>query len=501
MLAYRFGPFCLETSECRLTRDGARLEASPRQLDLLAYLVGHPAQLVTREALFQALWPDVIVTDNALTQLVSELRQTLGDSSRSPRFVQTIARRGYRFIASVTPVDSRSTQPSPDSNARERRSRETSNLDALRAATVGRLQLEALDSTQADAAMENFDRAVTLDPGFAAAYVGRANARFWQYERTRFGYRPDSAQLAEAIGDARRGIELAPELAEAHATLAYLLTASGRGEEAQAAASEAIDLEPRHWSHHFRLGNASWGEKRLGALRRCLTLYPTFPFAHFQMSMVFVARREFETAARVLEEGIAVLDGAGAERTRFPAAGLHWLLGSIRLNRGDSEGALADFERERSSGGRTLYTGEFLVAALNASGFALVRADRLEEADAAFRQSLSAHREQARVHLGLALVAQIRSEPRAAAEALAQAHDATEQLRRGSRTVEAALMTAGELVIGQRLDEAADGLARFLTEMPPGSAGWNIPIDPLFQTLTAAPAFGHVLDRLAQRAE
>ena len=144
MPAYRFGIFCLDTEAYCLTRDGEPAVASPRQLDLLAYLAARPSQLVTREALFQALWPDVIVTDNALTQLVSELRQTLGDSSGSPQHVQTVARRGYRFIATVVPGATPSADPGAESNARERRSRETSNLDALRAVTEGRLRLEAL---------------------------------------------------------------------------------------------------------------------------------------------------------------------------------------------------------------------------------------------------------------------------------------------------------------------------------------------------------------------
>ena len=501
MPAYRFGVFCLDTDAYRLTRDGDPAVASPRQLDLLAYLAARPFQLVTREALFQALWPDVIVTDNALTQLVSELRQTLGDSSGSPQYVQTVARRGYRFIASVVPVEPPDADPVAESNARERRGRETSSLDALRAVTEGRLQLEALDSAEVKPAIENFDRAITLDPSFSAAYVGRANARFWLYERSRSGYRPDSALLAAAVYDARRGIELAPEFAEAHATLGYLLTAAERADEARVAAREAIALEPKHWSHHFRLGHAEWGEERLGALRRCLQLYPAFPFAHFQMAMVHVARQELDTASRVLEEDIAVLDGTDAARSRFPASGLYWLRGSIRLTRDDPDGALADFECELHGSDSTLYASEFSVAALNSRGFALVRAARSQEAEEAFRRSLAAHQEQARVHLGLAVVAGDRQQPDSEAVALAQADDAIDQLGRGSRTVETALMAAGKMVVEQQLDEAAGMLDRFLTEMPPGAAGWSIPIDPLFHALGPIPTFSHVLDRLTRRAE
>ena len=327
MLAYRFGPFCLDTDAYRLTRDGAPTPTSPRQLDLLAHLVARPSRLVTRDELFEALWPDVYVTDNALTRLVSELRQTLGDSSGSPEFVQTVARRGYRFIAPVASVDRPLAEAPIPSGAAGRLGRETSNLEALRAVTEGRLQLEALDSGAVNVALENFDR--------AAAYVGRANARFWEYEGTRSGFHPDAALLASAISDARRGIELGPAFAEAHATLAYLLTASGRADEALESAQKAIDLEPANWSHHFRSGNAAWGEARLRALRRCLELYPTFPFAHFQMAMVHVARQQLDTAGRVLEEGAALLQDSGGGASRFPASGLHSLLGLIRLAQND----------------------------------------------------------------------------------------------------------------------------------------------------------------------
>ena len=164
MPAYTFGAFCLDTDAYRLTRDGDPTVASPKQLDLLAYFAAHPSQLVTREELFRVLWPDVIVTDNTLTQLVSELRQTLGDSAGSPQYIQTVPRRGYRFIASMAPVEITAVDMDAQSNARERRSRETSNLDALRAVTEGRLQLEALDSEEVGAALENFDRAIALDP-------------------------------------------------------------------------------------------------------------------------------------------------------------------------------------------------------------------------------------------------------------------------------------------------------------------------------------------------
>src|SRR5215208_3220596 len=100
--SYRFGPFTVDPGSYRLLRGSVVVPLSPKIIDLLLYLVTRQSTLVSKDDLFAALWPDVAVTDNALTQAVSELRQALGDDPSNPTYVQTVARRGYRFIAAVT---------------------------------------------------------------------------------------------------------------------------------------------------------------------------------------------------------------------------------------------------------------------------------------------------------------------------------------------------------------------------------------------------------------
>ena len=85
-----------------MVRGDTVVPLTPKLLDLLLHLLDHAGELVTKEALLDAIWPDANVTDNALTQAVSELRQALGDDPSSPRYIKTVARRGYRFIAAVT---------------------------------------------------------------------------------------------------------------------------------------------------------------------------------------------------------------------------------------------------------------------------------------------------------------------------------------------------------------------------------------------------------------
>ena len=103
---YRFGAFELDGRGYRLLRNGTPIELPPKALDLLFLLAASPTALVSKDDILDALWPGVSVTDNAITQVVSELRQALGDTPATPQFIQTVPRRGYRFVAETTVIGS-----------------------------------------------------------------------------------------------------------------------------------------------------------------------------------------------------------------------------------------------------------------------------------------------------------------------------------------------------------------------------------------------------------
>ena len=102
--AYRFDRFVLDRVERRLSQDGRLVELSGRYLDALVLLVSEDGKLVTKARLLDEVWKGVPVTEEALTQCVRSLRKALGDEEGRPRFIETVPRHGYRFIASVTPV-------------------------------------------------------------------------------------------------------------------------------------------------------------------------------------------------------------------------------------------------------------------------------------------------------------------------------------------------------------------------------------------------------------
>ncbi len=99
-----FGDFRLEPAERRLTRDGAVVEVSGRYLDALLLLARQPGELITKDRFMAEVWRGVPVTDEALTQCIRSLRKALGDRAGNPRFIETVPRHGYRFLAEVRVV-------------------------------------------------------------------------------------------------------------------------------------------------------------------------------------------------------------------------------------------------------------------------------------------------------------------------------------------------------------------------------------------------------------
>ena len=100
-MQWRFGPFRLDTEDGCLWRDTEPLLLRPKAFEMLAHLVRHAGELVTKKALLAAVWPDTTVTDSVLTATMSEVRRALGETVREPRFIATMHRRGYRFIAPI----------------------------------------------------------------------------------------------------------------------------------------------------------------------------------------------------------------------------------------------------------------------------------------------------------------------------------------------------------------------------------------------------------------
>jgi DNA-binding winged helix-turn-helix (wHTH) protein/tetratricopeptide (TPR) repeat protein len=98
---YEFSGFRLEEAQQRLLFNGEPVALKPKILDLLRYLIQSRGQLIAKDDLMREVWPDTIVEENNITVSMSILRKTLGEDRQKPRFIQTVPRRGYRFVAEV----------------------------------------------------------------------------------------------------------------------------------------------------------------------------------------------------------------------------------------------------------------------------------------------------------------------------------------------------------------------------------------------------------------
>src|SRR5918994_3951000 len=99
--AFKFGPFVLDIADRSLKRDGVPVALTPKLFDLLVALVTNAGRLVEKDALLKSVWPDVAVEEGNLTKGVFSLRQVL-EQEGGPRYIETVPKRGYRFIAPIT---------------------------------------------------------------------------------------------------------------------------------------------------------------------------------------------------------------------------------------------------------------------------------------------------------------------------------------------------------------------------------------------------------------
>jgi len=108
-----FPPYRLDLRAGRLWRNDQAMALRPKAWALLCYLAERPGILVTKDELHAAVWGDIVVSDDTLTRTLGELRQTLGDDAQTPRIIETVHRRGFRFIARLEPSSEDMTAVSP----------------------------------------------------------------------------------------------------------------------------------------------------------------------------------------------------------------------------------------------------------------------------------------------------------------------------------------------------------------------------------------------------
>src|SRR5215208_2188144 len=96
---YEFDDVKIECRNFQILKNGAARRITPRAFEVLLYLIENAGRVVGKQELFDRVWKESFVTDNALTRMIKEVRQVIGDEADAPRYIETVPKRGYRFIA------------------------------------------------------------------------------------------------------------------------------------------------------------------------------------------------------------------------------------------------------------------------------------------------------------------------------------------------------------------------------------------------------------------
>ncbi len=285
----RFDGWSLQSGSGELVKGDLRVRLPAQPLLILEELLARPGEVVTREYLIARLWPrGVVEYDTALNSAVRRLRTALGDHAATARYIETIPKRGYRFIGTLEPpaiapaVDAivpgaaAVARPGPqhwraaaalvlgvatllvvvagvEPSAEPLQNLSVANATAVASSPVvpqaseryarGRHLLQRRAPGDVARSLQNFTEAVAIDPNFARAWAGLASA-YWI--ETVEGRLPFPQGLSKLRAAAERALELDPGLAEAHLRLANHWSRIGRRDLAAHHKSAAFAADPDH---------------------------------------------------------------------------------------------------------------------------------------------------------------------------------------------------------------------------------------------------------------
>ena len=377
---FQFGDFLLVPRERLLLRDHEPVPLTGKAFDLLLVLVRRSGRLVSKDELLQAVWPGRFVEEVNLSVNISAVRKALGSDGAA--LIQTVSKRGYRFVAPVVAIGS----AAQEKHSRAGLTRDlprlslgpalgpsvaravSANPNAYRAYLEGRYAWSQRSEAGLRKAIERFQRAVSLDPGFAAAYAGLADCH------ATLGYL-SYVSPADAFPLARRHALLAIErdgaLAEPHASLGYVkFYFDWDWSGAEAEFRRAMTLDPswaaaHQWYSIFLMAAGRAGEAaheiELARKRDPLSLA-----INTDLGFHYYYTRQYEEAIKQLESVLAM------NRDFSPA---HLWLGRSYQQVGRFDDALREFRRVEQS------VDEWPVA-IAARGFVEGAAGRPEKAKA-----------------------------------------------------------------------------------------------------------------------
>jgi DNA-binding winged helix-turn-helix (wHTH) protein len=242
---FHFADCTLDVAERQLLRGATVVRLSPKAFDVLVALVRQPGHLITKDELLAHVWPESFVEEGILTVHVSALRKALGDDTRPPTYIETVARSGYRFIAPVTRVASDDEPAATRAMARP--------VELYEFVGRGRSHLLSGSYFELPNALDAFRAAIDIDSTYAPAHAGLARVRCAQAALRAV---PHQEAFAEAKASALRALAMDSTSADAQVALGTVLFLSEWDwTAAERSLCRALDINPDHTEALLQYGS------------------------------------------------------------------------------------------------------------------------------------------------------------------------------------------------------------------------------------------------------
>ena len=394
----RFGLFEADLRSGELRKNGVKVKIQELPFRALRLLLGRPNEVLSREEFRHFLWPEGVFVDfdHGISSAINRLRDALGDSADNPIFVETVERRGYRWIAPIHPVTPPArlevvrTPPAkavevpieiatPHSNSgrwllifvvvallasawslrskfrttkleaqkppmvsvQTQDSPRATNLEAEQFYLKGRFYWEKRTPDGLNKAVDYFTQAIVHDPNYAPAYVGLADCYNLLREYTKM---PASEAYPRALAAAKRAVELNDQSSEAHAALAFaLFYGNWDSVAAEREFRRAIELNPKsspahHWYATY-LGALGRQSEAVAEIERAQALDPA-------SKSILADKGQLLWASGRHDEGISLLKQLEASEPDFVSP--HRYLKSTYYAQGDYSAYLGEWKKEAS---------------------------------------------------------------------------------------------------------------------------------------------------------
>ena len=359
---YEFGNFRLDLIERCLLRDGIPVPLAGKVFETLRVLVEHSGRVAEKKRLMEEVWADTFVADSNLSQNVFTLRKLLGEGEDGQRFIETVPRRGYRFVASAREVHENyalSQEAAPCLTIEP--GRDAAAIRAHNFYLKGRFFWNKRTEVGLKKALQYFQCALNVDPLYALAYAGLADCYIMLCE---YGLLASEDSHRNGKAAALKALELDESLAEAHASLGLItMLYDWDLAAAETGFKRAIKLNPNYATAHqwyaVHLAISGRFDESFVQIRQALELDPLSPIISVNVARIHYFARQYDEALKCCRTILETEPTFGVAQK---------IMGLAYEQKGMSEEALAAFQRAFDLLGDTPEMIGFLAHAYAISG-------------------------------------------------------------------------------------------------------------------------------------